>query len=133
MNTARLVMDLVRGAKKLTVSVYDRERSLEEQVYPKSETRIIIRHDGSDPEDLENVFASSHICSSGNRRVSIPLNFDEIHGFDDLLNVFCAFTTYGRDAIFHIYNVDDGAMVQAYLVSHMRGTDPEVTEVAIAA
>ena len=122
MNNASLVMDLVRGAKTLTVSVYDRERSLEEQIYPKS-----------DPEDLENVFASSHICSSGNRRVSIPLNFDEIHGFDDLLNVFCAFTTYGRDAIFHIYNVDDGTMVQAYLVSHMRGTDPEVTEVAIAA
>ena len=132
MNNAGLVLDLVNGEKRLTVTVYDKELTLKEQLYPKKETKIIIKGEDGCKDDLENLFVVSHICTGGNRRVAVPLNFDEIHGFDDLLNLLCALTSYGKDCVFHLYNTD-GEMTAVYLVTHQRGCPPEIQEVNLLA
>ena len=131
MNNASLVMEILRGEKRLTVAIYDKEQTLDEQLFSKQENRINIRNECPDPDDLENIIASTRFCGNGARRVPIPLNFDEIHGFDDLLNVICAFTIYGQDSIFRLYNASDGEIVRAYLVSHIKGQSPKITEVPL--
>lgn len=132
MNNASLVLDLVKGTKRLTVTAVDKDIPLEDQIFiPNDEIKIAIRHDGPDPDDLENVFFTSHVCTGGLRRVTVPLNFDEIDGFDELLKLLCAFTSYGEDVLFHLYSGSYETLIGLYLVSHTKGKEPEISEIPI--
>lgn len=132
MNNASLVLDLVKGVKRLTVTAVDKDIPLEEQIFsPNEEIKVVIRHDGPDPDDLENVFVTTHVCTGGMRRVTVPLNFDEIDGFDELLKLLCAFTSYGEDVLFHLYDGAYETLIGLYLVLHSKGKEPVISEVPI--
>lgn len=125
MNSADIVMDLVRGKKRLTTALYNRDLSLEEQMYDNPEARVHIRHEDKDIEDLDDVSASYKVYNTTTRHM-IPLNFDELRGLDELLCVLSAFCCHGKDTVFRLYTYTTGNLLSVFTVLHEEGKAPKV-------